>query len=55
MGKRGYDEEDVDAFLDEVEQELTRLIEENSVLQDRLQRGGPGGVLLSRGRALRHA
>jgi DivIVA domain-containing protein len=42
MGKRGYDEEDVDAFLDEVEQELTRLIEENRTLQDRIQRGGPG-------------
>ena len=40
MGKRGYDEEDVDAFLDEVEQELTRLIEENSALHDRVQRGG---------------
>ncbi len=42
MGKRGYDEEDVDAFLDEVEQELTRLIEENSALQSRVQRGGSG-------------
>ncbi len=40
MGKRGYDEEDVDAFLDEVEQELIRLLEENASLRDRAQRGG---------------
>lgn len=43
MGKRGYDEEDVDAFLDEVEQELIRLLEENASLRDRAQRGGPSG------------
>nr|WP_213003374.1 DivIVA domain-containing protein [Actinoplanes consettensis] len=43
MGKRGYDEEDVDAFLDEVEQELIRLLEENASLRDRAQRGGPAG------------
>lgn len=30
IGKRGYDEDDVDAFLDEVERELARLIEENA-------------------------
>ncbi|MET3424757.1 cell division septum initiation protein DivIVA [Actinoplanes tereljensis] len=42
MGKRGYDEEEVDAFLDEVEQELIRLLEENNVLQDQLQRDGGG-------------
>ncbi len=42
-GRRGYDEEDVDAFLDEVEQELARLLEENAALHDRVQRGaGPG-------------
>jgi len=43
IGKRGYDEEEVDAFLDEVEQELTRLLEENGVLLDQMQRGGGGG------------
>ncbi|MDY7087810.1 MAG: DivIVA domain-containing protein [Actinomycetota bacterium] len=44
IGKRGYDEEDVDAFLDEVEQELIRLLEENRALQDQAQRvGGPAG------------
>ncbi|MFG1606420.1 DivIVA domain-containing protein [Actinoplanes sp. NPDC049265] len=43
MGKRGYDEEEVDAFLDEVEQELIRLLEENGALRDRAQRVGPGG------------
>jgi DivIVA domain-containing protein len=44
IGKRGYDEEEVDAFLDEVEQELTRLLEENNVLQDQLRRGGSGAA-----------
>ena len=43
LGKRGYDEEDVDAFLDEVEQELVRLIEENASLRDQVHRAGPGG------------
>ena len=38
IGKRGYDEEEVDAFLDEVERELARLIEENNEL--RAQAGG---------------
>ncbi len=55
MGKRGYDEEDVDAFLDEVEQELTRLLEENAALHDRVQHGGPGAPgPASSGRALSH-
>src|SRR4051812_43147501 len=35
IGKRGYDEEEVDAFLDIVEVELSRLIEENSELRGR--------------------
>lgn len=50
IGKRGYDEEEVDAFLDEVERELARLIEENSELRMQSERGGgrvapagPGG------------
>ncbi|MEV0898286.1 DivIVA domain-containing protein [Actinoplanes sp. NPDC049802] len=43
IGKRGYDEEEVDAFLDEVEGELTRLLEENGALKDQLSRGGGGG------------
>jgi DivIVA domain-containing protein len=33
IGKRGYDEEEVDAFLDLVEAELTRLLEENNALK----------------------
>ena len=36
IGKRGYDEDEVDAFLDVVEAELTRLIEENAELSGRL-------------------
>lgn len=40
IGKRGYDEEEVDAFLDIVEVELSRLIEENNDLRTR---GGGGG------------
>lgn len=36
IGKRGYNEDEVDAFLDLVENELTRLIEENSDLQQRI-------------------
>ncbi len=42
IGKRGYDEEEVDAFLDELEQELIRLIEENRALHGQVQRGGGG-------------
>ncbi len=44
IGKRGYDEDEVDAFLDEVERELARLIEENNDLRaqlDRAQRTRP--------------
>ncbi|SDP14148.1 DivIVA domain-containing protein [Nakamurella panacisegetis] len=36
IGKRGYDEDEVDAFLDLVEAELSRLIEENNELTQRL-------------------
>jgi DivIVA domain-containing protein len=43
IGKRGYDGDEVDAFLDEVEQELIRLLEENGALHQQVQRGGPGG------------
>jgi DivIVA domain-containing protein len=44
IGKRGYDEEEVDAFLDEVERELARLIEENNELRAQLERGGGRGA-----------
>ena len=45
IGKRGYDEEEVDAFLDIVEVELSRLIEENNDLRARFGCGParPGG------------
>jgi len=42
IGKRGYDEEEVDAFLDVVEVELSRLIEENNDLRARAAAGGGG-------------
>ena len=41
IGKRGYDEDEVDAFLDEVERELARLIEDNNEL-----RAAGGGALV---------
>jgi len=53
IGKRGYNEDEVDAFLDLVENELTRLIEENADLRQRVSemdqelataRAGGGGV-----------
>lgn len=51
IGKRGYNEDEVDAFLDLVENELTRLIEENSDLRQRINEldqelaaGGGAGV-----------
>src|SRR3978361_1884095 len=36
IGKRGYNEDEVDAFLDLVENELQRLIEENADLRQRV-------------------
>src|ERR671935_760245 len=44
IGKRGYDEEEVDAFLDIVEVELARLIEENNDLRARPAAGPNGGA-----------
>src|SRR5206468_84051 len=44
IGKRGYDEEEVDAFLDIIELELARLIEENTDL-----RNGSGAAVASGG------
>lgn len=37
IGKRGYNEDEVDQFLDFVEAELARLIEENSDLKQRVE------------------
>jgi DivIVA domain-containing protein len=42
IGKRGYDEDEVDAFLDLVEAELARLIEENNELTQRVAAGSNG-------------
>ena len=39
----GYDEEEVDAFLDEVEVELDRLIQENEELRAKLAESLRGG------------
>jgi DivIVA domain-containing protein len=44
IGKRGYDEEEVDAFLDIIEVELARLIEENNDLRTRGAGGEDGRV-----------
>ena len=44
IGKRGYDEDEVDAFLDVVEAELSRLIEENASLTGRLSEYEAGGA-----------
>lgn len=41
LGKRGYDEEQVDALLDEVTREMIRLLEENDVLQRRIETDPP--------------
>jgi DivIVA domain-containing protein len=55
IGKRGYDEEEVDAFLDEVERELARLIEENNELRAQAERGGRvAGPPVSAGGDMRH-
>jgi DivIVA domain-containing protein len=45
IGKRGYDEDEVDAFLDLVEAELARLIEENNDLKAQVDevQTKPGG------------
>jgi DivIVA domain-containing protein len=46
IGKRGYDEDEVDAFLDLIEAELARLIEENNDLKAQVEdmvRSGPPG------------
>jgi DivIVA domain-containing protein len=45
IGKRGYDEDEVDAFLDLVEAELARLIEENNDLKAQVDevQSKPGG------------
>lgn len=44
IGKRGYDEDEVDAFLDLVEAELSRLIEENNELTAKLAAYADGGA-----------
>jgi DivIVA domain-containing protein len=45
IGRRGYDEEQVNAFLAELEQELIRLIEENNELRSLLApAGAPSGA-----------
>ncbi len=45
IGKRGYDEDEVDAFLDLIEAEFSRLIEENAELRSSADAGAaePGG------------
>lgn len=45
LGKRGYDEEQVDALLDEVTREMSRLLEENAQLQRHLHAPDATAVL----------
>ena len=40
IGKRGYHEDEVDAFLDLLEAELARLIEENNDLRNQVEQLG---------------
>jgi len=42
IGNRGYNEDEVDNFLDEVERELERLIEVNNKLRAQVEMGGGG-------------
>jgi DivIVA domain-containing protein len=49
IGKRGYDEEEVDAFLDIVEVELSRLIEENNDLKARTNGAAPAAAPVDTG------
>jgi DivIVA domain-containing protein len=44
IGKRGYDEEQVDALLDEVSMEMIGLLEENAELERRTVPGGSGAA-----------
>ncbi|MCA1682346.1 MAG: DivIVA domain-containing protein, partial [Actinobacteria bacterium] len=37
IGKRGYSEDEVDAFLDLIEAEMARLIEDNNELRDQVE------------------
>jgi DivIVA domain-containing protein len=40
LNRRGYDEEEVDSFLERIERELARLIEENKALRAQVEPGG---------------
>jgi DivIVA domain len=44
LGRRGYDEEEVDAFLDDVEHTVTALTKEIAALRAQLNHGGRGGA-----------
>jgi DivIVA domain-containing protein len=52
IGKRGYHEEEVDAFLDLLETELARLVEENNGLYNRVEQLGQQGAQLATGSEL---
>jgi DivIVA domain-containing protein len=45
--RTGYSEDEVDAFLDEVEAELRRLLGENAELRKRLETGTPAGATVA--------
>ncbi len=45
LGRRGYDEEQVDAFLDTITQDMIRLLEENEALRRRVDHTAATGAL----------
>ena len=55
IGKRGYDEDEVDAFLDLIEAELARLIEENNDLKQQVDEMARSGPPMPGGQPLRHS
>jgi DivIVA domain-containing protein len=52
LGKRGYDEEEVDIFLDAVEQTITALTAEVASLRAQVGRGVPAAEAAPDGRVL---
>ena len=57
LGRRGYDEDDVDSFLDEVEHTITALTQEITALRTQLNQSaaaGPGDAVLGELDLIKH-